>query len=249
MTTPYSCTQAQDSSSYELTARSLRSEKILELGKKLVVELGLADSVDTLGRWMAHYIAVLIHDAETADSEEKAAKLQSCSEAILSLWKHRHVLASGRRPFEGLEPILRALESLDPTNNTPRYFGGLRPADPEDQNAETRIWLNLADGFDYSAKVLIRYCLVMAAEHALNKSQVWVELAGEAGLDDGIDIPVIRIVGGERALLTEPDPTEEARKELEDRIERLEAFQTMSADLLTHIKKLLIEMGAPKQTP
>ena len=37
--------------------KRIRSDSVLALGKKLVDELGLDQSVDTLGRWMAHYIA------------------------------------------------------------------------------------------------------------------------------------------------------------------------------------------------
>ena len=38
----------------EQTDESARSEAILALGRRLVQELGLEPSVDTLGRWMAH---------------------------------------------------------------------------------------------------------------------------------------------------------------------------------------------------
>ena len=44
-------------SSSEPMVERIRSDSVLALGKKLVDELGLDQSVDTLGRWMAHYIA------------------------------------------------------------------------------------------------------------------------------------------------------------------------------------------------
>lgn len=92
---------------------SVRSDPVLQLGKKIVDELGLDQSVDTLSRWMAHYIAELIHSAETADTEDRSEKLSRCASAILDLWEHRSELPNGKRPFEDVEPILRALQSLD----------------------------------------------------------------------------------------------------------------------------------------
>ena len=105
---------------------SVPSDAILKLGRKLTHELNLDDSVDTLGRWMAHYIAELIQDAETASEEERLVKMQACNDAILRLWQHRHVLPDGSRPFEELEPLLKTLENLDSENNTFRYFHSTR---------------------------------------------------------------------------------------------------------------------------
>ena len=111
---------------------------VLDLGRALVEELGLDPGVDTLSRWMAHYIAELIEDAETAKVENRPAKLAKCADAIIGLWERRHRLPNGKRPFEDLEPILRALESLDPADDTPRYFRSPREAaDETEQNAET----------------------------------------------------------------------------------------------------------------
>jgi hypothetical protein len=109
MATSDSFPQTQDSSSSSPTAVSIHSETILELGKKIVTELGLDESVDTLGRWMAHYVAEVIRASETAQPEERQAKLAQCTIAILQLWKHRNDLPHGSRPFEGFELALRAL--------------------------------------------------------------------------------------------------------------------------------------------
>jgi hypothetical protein len=69
------------------------------------------------------------------------------------------------------EPIFRALESLDPTDRTPRCFRAQRPSDPLSSEIEAKKWLDAADGLDYTARILIRYCLVLAADQALDKSQ------------------------------------------------------------------------------
>ena len=67
--------QVTESSSLNMTEPSERYTAIVQLGKKLVEELALNNSVDTLGRWMAHHIAELIYDAEnTTDDTVRIAK-------------------------------------------------------------------------------------------------------------------------------------------------------------------------------
>ena len=220
---------------------------VLDLGRALVEELSLDPGVDTLSRWMAHYIAELIDDAETAKVEDRPAKLAKCADAILDLWERRHQLPNGKRPFEDLEPILRALESLDPTDDTPRYFRFPRmEVDETEQNAETRKWLELADGLDYSAKILIRYCLTQAAQTASDKSKGWVELAEAVGLEDDIDLPVIRFITDESDLTKASEPDDRARKLLEDRINRLDGFKKMADALASDWRRQLKQSQAPK---
>jgi hypothetical protein len=221
-----------------LTAVSERCEATIELGRKLTKELGIDHSVDTLGCWMAHYIAELIQNAEMASAEERPAKMRACCNAILNLWKHRYTLRTGKRPFEELEPLLRTLESLDPEDDTPRYFRSVRAvADDVDENDETKSWLKLIDDLDYFAKILIRYCLTQAAQNALNKSFEWVSLAEAAGADDSIEFILIRIIDKEDSMLKASDPGKEEKKRIEDRIERLEGFATVAMAVIADLRQ------------
>jgi hypothetical protein len=222
------------------------SKDVLDLGRALVQELGLDPGVDTLSRWMAHYIAELIEEAESTKVEERPAKLAKCADAILKLWERRHQLPNGKRPFEDLEPILRALESLDPANDTPRYFRAQRMAAKEtEQNAETSKWLDLADDLDYSAKILIRYCLTQAAQTAFDRSKNWVVLAEAVGSEDNIDLPVIRFITDESDLLKANKPNDRARRLLEDRIKRLDGFKKMAVSLASDLRRQLKQAHAP----
>ena len=54
--------------------RRIRSDSVLALGKKIVDELGLDQSADTLGRWMAHYLAEKMKDAEALPPTEPVSK-------------------------------------------------------------------------------------------------------------------------------------------------------------------------------
>lgn len=223
-------------------APSLMPKGILEIGRALIKELALEPGDDTLCRWMAHYIAELIEGAETATEADRPDKLAKCSEIILALWQHRYELPNGKRPFEEFEPIFRAIESLAPDDDTPRYFRSVRNAsDKADINAESKKWLELAEGLDYSAKILIRYCLEQASQYALDKSQEWVKLAEHAGLEDGIEFPVIRLITAENELVNESETDERARKLLEDRINRLNAFKEMADSLASDMRRKLEE--------
>lgn len=204
-------------------------------------------SVDTLGRWMAHYIADLMEATETSSIEERLAVQKRCFEAILDLWKHRSALPNGRRPFEELEPVIRALESLDPNDDTPRYFrSGRPPADIGEQESEAHAWLEIADGLDYSAKLLIGYCLSEAAGTAIDKSKDWVALAEAAGTDPGIGKIIVHFISSKTDLGKTPDPSELIREQLTDRIKRLEAFTKMAAELSSNLVARLKTLPPPK---
>lgn len=215
------------------------AENLLVLGRKLVEELGLEESTDTLGRWMAHHIADLITKAEEAEGDDKASAERECFTAILELWKHRSELPNGKRPYEELEPVLRAVESLDPENDIPRYFRAARP--PKDEAVETadqENWLGLIEGLDYTAKVLIGYCLAEASDVALDKTKEWVGLA--AAIDDqAAPEIIIRYVSAATDINKKQDPNQKVRSLLEDRIKRLRGFLQISESLADTLEERL----------
>jgi hypothetical protein len=220
---------------------STQSNAILQLGKQLTRELDLDQTTDTLGRWMAHYIAELIHAVENAtNDDDRALKLKACSDAILSVWKHRHELPSGKRPFERLEPILKALERLDPANDKARYFDMPRVSGDATQNDNAAdVLLTLVDTLDYSARLLIRHFLTQVAREAIDQKAAWIELAKDAGLDDGIEFSVIRSVVDEKDLLDKANVEDMARQVLLNRIDRLEIFAKLATELATEFRQNL----------
>lgn len=194
--------------------------------------------MDTLGRWMAHYIAELIQDAEKASPEEQPVKMKACCDAILNLWKHRHTLSNGTRPFEELEPLMRILESLNPEDDTPRYFRSVRDAvGKTEEKDEMESWLNLIDDLDYSAKILIRYCLTQAAQNAIDKSAEWVSLAEAAGADEGIEFPLIHMIWDEDSMSKESEPDAQEKKYLEERVKRLENFSKLALEVAADLRQ------------
>lgn len=223
-----------------MTEQYERSEAIIALGKKIVTELRLDKSVDTLGRWMAHHVAELIHNVENATGKDKLVEQTLLRDTVLSLWAHRFELPRGVRPLEDLEPVLRALESLDPENNASRYFSTARAPEDETQESEvTRKWLDLAKKMDYASKTLIDYCVTSAADSAIDQSCEWVELARQAGADDSLELSVIRLIKYQRDLMKEPDLSAQQRRILLDRKQKLEAFLLMTTALVTEIETRL----------
>ena len=217
--------------------KHIRSDSVLALGRKIVDELGLDQSADTLGRWMAHYLAEKMEDAEAATGEAREQKMSECSDTILKLWAHRSELPNGKRPFEEFEPVFRALRSLNPDDTTPRYFREVRSeVDQDDENDLTRQWLGLAAELDYTARNLIRYCLAIAARGAVDKSRDWVALAEALVGEEDIDIRTVRFVTDDVDILDSENPDNSERAKIEDMLKRLEAFADFSHTLASHLR-------------
>lgn len=234
-----------------MTEPSERYTAIVQLGKKLVEELELNDPVDTLGRWMAHHIAELIYDAEnTTDETVRIAKQLEIRDSIWGFWANRYELPFGNKPFKELEPILRALESLDPENLRPRYFfpyPGL--TDREKESSETQKWLKMAESIDSTSKILIDYCLSLAAKNSIDKSQEWVELAQEAGLDDDIDMIEFRIFQLRGNPVNTTNPSNAQRRVLEKRQKNLAALLSLATQLDEQLKSQLEALPAIEDEP
>jgi len=197
---------------------------------------------------MAHYIAELIARAESKTGEEKQKDRKECFEAILTLWKHINDLPYGNRPFEDLEPIVRAISSLDPDDDTPRYFRSINlPQGQEEEKSERDRWLDLVGSTDYSAKILIGYFLGEAARVAIDKTQEWVKLAKAAGTEEDAYEVVIHFVSTNADLGREPDSNAEVRQQLKDRIRRLEIFVKLADSVAGDLKKRLDALPSIKK--
>ena len=221
----------------------IRSDSVLALGRKIVDELDHNRPSDTLARWMSHYIAEKIEEAEAATGEARERKMSECCDAILMLWDYRSRLPNGKRPFEDFEPIFRVLRSLDMDDATPRYFNQIRPAiDKKDEDTLNTQWLNKATEIDYAARILIRYCLTIAAQDSVEKSRDWVTLA-EAIRKEG-DIMIIRYITNDTDVLNSEDVDDSAKIIMEDFLEKLEGFNQLSAELSLRFRQQLDQVSS-----
>lgn len=88
-------------------------EEILKLGKKLVKELDLEYSTNTLARWLAYYLAELIESIDKAGTEqEKKSLKKECCEMILKVWSQKENLPI-RKPLDDLQPVIEILQVLN----------------------------------------------------------------------------------------------------------------------------------------
>ena len=90
----------------------------MELGRHLVKELGLEDSTDTLGRWMAHHVAELMEKAtRESDSESRRKAQDQAVETILRIWERRASLPRDADPLKRYARIVDLLVQLEEPPN------------------------------------------------------------------------------------------------------------------------------------
>lgn len=98
-----------------MTADSKPWTAVVRLGERIVEEFGLGDSVDTLGRWIAHSVAELMDRAERAPTgAEREAARRECSDLVIKLWERRSHWPHGR-PLAEVAGLLKNL--LDDETN------------------------------------------------------------------------------------------------------------------------------------
>lgn len=211
------------------------------MGEKLVEELS-SDRVDTLGRWMAHYVAERIVEAESAPASDKKELEAACAEEILKIWAHRQEFPGGFRPFNDFEPVLRTLQSLDLDPQFPRYFDRLitqGDSEMEGSEAEAREWHKIAIGIDSAAKILIRACLAASVAKAVDRSRPWVALAESIADENANDIQTFRFLIDNADLVAAKDPKARDRKRLKEELEKLDGFESLVKALRKDLKNKL----------
>ena len=211
---------------------------VLALGRLLVKELDLEQSVDTLGRWMAHHISELIVEAEKTKGSDKADVEDRCRETILALWNHISVFPRGHRPLENIEPLLATIQALDPENQAYFYITEAQSQIEQSNLSDgAKHWLELSREIDYSARVLIDMCLKNAANEITEEKRDLFELARSLDADTPI-ISVVRILIDEQEKSDEKQKAEvirEAIKILRSRCERLRKIVEISEIFVSSI--------------
>jgi len=151
-------------------------EEILKLGKKLISELNLDYSVNTLARWMAHYIAELIISIENCKSKDEKRKLQKeCCELILDLWDKKDRLPI-YKPLDDLQEFLEILTVLKDENKTnsilPRWieYRSLKNNSPW-SNFVNKVKNNSEKIFYHSIEANLYKDLLLKDNEWLNKHQ------------------------------------------------------------------------------
>ena len=141
--------------------------------------------------------------------------------------KAKHI----KKSYSSKQKVFESIKNLDPHTESPMYFNQREMQSEETkQGTETKKWLETAKSLDYSAIILIRFCLAKASEHALDTSMDWVELADQAELDEN-DIRIIRILEEESEIMGGIDFDAHKREKLKDRMNSLNGFVKLAASL------------------
>ncbi|MFO7853324.1 MAG: hypothetical protein R6X28_12840 [Bacteroidales bacterium] len=93
-------------------------QKVIDLGRTIVKELKLDPGVDTLAKWIAHYVAEKIELTEKLTGDDKSTAEKECFEDILKLWQHRWSLPREKPFLKDFEPLFETLEKLNPNMET-----------------------------------------------------------------------------------------------------------------------------------
>ena len=226
------------------TAKYISSQKkeyseihnqVINLGKLLVKELALEPGVDTLSRWMVHYISELMVSIENTSGSEKQELEKNCFDTILKLWDHRSSYSGGKRPFENYEPIFRALNSLDPDNNYPHYrmINELQQTKEEDTNnneSGVQEWINIALNIESTAKIFVQYALEQATSHATDqKTKEWLTNAMNIGHYDDVSIILKYVSADDDTTDQQERENEEHKNRLKERVKKLDTFVEFSS--------------------
>lgn len=229
----------------------------MELGKLLVKELGLEKGVDTLSRWMAHYVAGRIKDAESLpEGMKKRSAEKECYSLILDLWKHRWHYKSDRQPLRNFNRLFDILENLNPDKEEPYYYRWENTQSKEEENesftlSDLKNLSPLALQIDKVARIWINHLLHEAAAKAKNENVKKI-IDQTVKLPDSIDAHIIQVVFADlRKDINENsvDQNELNRKSrikiLDGRIKELQKFKKINEYLisqfeeeLNHLKKM-----------
>lgn len=152
-------------------------EEILKLGEKLIEELNLEYSVNTLARWLAHYIAELMHEIENSGSKVKQAKLkQECCDSILKIWKEQETLPI-QKPLERLKPIIHVLELLKKREHPLITFSAFN--DKISTTVGKSSWEKFLEAVcDNSDRIFRKSLSAMLDDKVLKKDREWIKNHG-----------------------------------------------------------------------
>lgn len=153
-------------------------KRTIELGKALVKELELDSGVDTLGRWMAHYVAEKIELAENLTGSRKRRAEKECFEVINELWSHRWIIPRDKPYLSDFEPLFKTLEDLNPSKKETYFFSPNIELDLKQELADTDS-VEVSKSLEIVRKVdKIARLIILSS---LNQFISGIELSGERG--------------------------------------------------------------------
>jgi hypothetical protein len=151
----------------------------LELGRLLASEL---EHTDTLGRWIAHYLAERMTRLQQKTESERAIAEAEVVDLILRLWALRRQLPGGRLPLAEVDEVEAAIARLAPGRRPWAYFGAFAAdTEPSTEATEASTTLKAALLVDRLAGDLVHGLIGRATALAEADEAVWVTQAEQIG--------------------------------------------------------------------
>ena len=233
------------------TVPSSEFEGMLALGDKLVAELELSAEIDTLARWMAHYLAELLVDARSNKQELKDERRAKTFETILELWRHRQNLPEKSRPFRDFQPVCRLLNSLDLDTSRPRYFNYISDLVTEKKiNTSTNTHLTAIRAIDKSARLLIQFVIQLATEQEAEAGLEWLKAAKLAGIPEDDEMIAIEFIVAGGDVRQAPDVNTERLQKIDRALAALDVFNKTTpvlSDWLKAVREASSKKAVPKK--
>lgn len=211
-----------------------QQNRIINLGKLLVKELGLENGVDTLSRWMAHYVAEKISFIERLpEGKEKENTQKECFDAILKLWENRWEFPQGKRPLERLEPILNVLNRINPEKEE-SFFYRRSDISKISNSDDISKYITMIEQIDNVARIWIDFLLQQATQLAKDEKTKDI-LDNAVARSNNYDIDAIQILYDDIEDFTKKYKDETFQK----RIDELEKFAKLNEIILKEYRKEL----------
>ncbi|EME68624.1 hypothetical protein H261_17533 [Paramagnetospirillum caucaseum] len=198
------------------------------------------EPTDTLGQWMAHYLAERLQDAEKAAGPEKASLERELFDLILQLWKHRGNIPGHRRPFRETDDLADKLRTLI-DRSRPWYF------DPDARGASHSSggWIDKARTVDRTARDLIGCCIKHAVAETSGEDAAWADDSVAQQLDDGEDARLARVLFTDVKILFEGETPQRRGLELKRLRDGIDALLEVASGIR---QELDIEITATEQS-
>lgn len=140
------------------------------------------EQTDTLGRWIAHYLAERMISLERKTGSEKATAEAEVADLILRLWSLRRQLPGDRLPLAEVDEVEAAIARLTPERRPWAYFGAFSAeTEPHAEEAGTSATLKAALLVDRLAGDLVHGLIGRAAALAEKGEAAWIKPAEKIG--------------------------------------------------------------------
>lgn len=206
----------------------MENKSLENIGKDLVEEYGLTDSVATLERWMLHYLTELFEREKiSTNSSEKEEIKSEIMAIILEFWKLRYQIANEESWIKKNQDLIEILTRISTQNENPfsKFFN------PYDRNSYHGFDSDLQEkliAIDQASKVVLtHYVLGFLKEIDIKNDSILQTIS----LIEKIESPESIL-----ARFYDNESEEEKKEDLKNKIENLTIFMDSAESVLKGMK-------------